>query len=130
MGIFPTKIRITSRPQGEPPEWVRDAWIGCELDCAPRTCGHVPEYCAGVVTGRLSKIDGYDVCQVHAFMVLNEKSPEAARWWAESGYPYVGLMFRFKSACAQVLETTDGEGPITVFDDIETGSMRPMPLDD
>lgn len=129
MGIIPTKIRIISRPQGEAPEWVRDAWIGCELDCEPKGCGHVPQYSAGVLTGRVTKVAGYAVGQFRALTVLATKDRKAVSWWQEHGFPLDRQCFIFASTCAEVIESRDlRPGEQVVFcDDMETGTMRPMP---
>lgn len=128
--MLPTKIRIVSRPQGEAPEWVRDAWIGCELACLGNTCGHTPAYCGGIVTGAVTKVTGFDVEQVHAIQTLLARNPQAGAWFLERGYPTPGECFRFVATCAKVLERREITGPVIMYDDMETGTMRPMPLDD
>lgn len=138
MALFPSKIKITSRPQGDAPEWVRNAWVGVVLECVPHTCGHVPMHSTGVVTGRVVTTPGYDVSQAHALERLAAHEKEAGgkapanSWWREHGLPLDGECFRFDAGCAEVLESIDVDGGerIIVHDDIETGTMRPVPTAD
>jgi len=94
------RIRIVRRPEGEAPEWVRDAWIGVELPVL------VPEpvstFGFGVLTGpknivlewvlcvigRAKPIAGYVVAADTAVACLMEHSPTAAEWW-RTEVPYL-----------------------------------------
>jgi len=86
-------IRITQRPIGEAPDWVRDAWIGLRL---PLTCArkgdwpgvHVltgPRTALGQwwarLRGRGLVFDGYLVDARTAVDVLAQSHPAAADWW-------------------------------------------------
>jgi len=108
------RIRIVRRPEGEAPEWVRDAWIGVEMPVL------VPEPVAtfgfGVltgpknivldwilgVTGRAKPVSGYVVAADTAVASLMERSPAAAEWW-RTQVPYLvrtGARFVFDApAC-------------------------------
>lgn len=89
------RVRITQRPAGEAPEWVRDSWVGLSLPLASdreRTWRGI-----GVITGRhhwLSqlwtiargrtiKVDGYAVNAKVAVDRFAEINPRAAAWWRE-----------------------------------------------
>lgn len=94
------RIRIVRRPEGEAPEWVRDAWIGVEIPVL------VPEpvstFGFGVLTGpksialdwilwvigRAKPIAGYVVAADTAVACLMERSPTAAEWW-RTEVPYL-----------------------------------------
>lgn len=114
-------IRIISIPQGEPPEWVRDAWIGCELPCIPNTCGHVPVPVVGAHTRSFrGSVAGFSVDQRVALEILHRHNPNAAAWFGEHGYPREGELFIFKAECCEVLEQTDLKSPkIELWDDME-----------
>jgi len=86
-------IRIITRPAGEAPEWVRDAWIGLVIPTGqtephafaafgvlslPK--GRSAEWWA-VLTGRALRIDGYTVSAIEAVRILSDRNPEAANWW-------------------------------------------------
>lgn len=119
--LVASKIRIISTPQGEPPEWVRNAWIGCELSCILDTCGHVPVPVVGVDTRTFrGTVAGFSVDQGVALEALNQRNLEAAAWFGERGYPRAGEQFRFKAECCKVLEHTSLRAPkIAVWDDLE-----------
>lgn len=87
-------IRIVRRPEGEAPEWVRDAWIGLELPLtveAPiksRIVGGVltmPRtrlgYWWAVIRGRSRMQEGFLVDANAAVRVLERRNPTAAIWW-------------------------------------------------
>lgn len=136
------RIRIKKVPHGEAPEWVRRAWVGCEMECE-HECGHLPASCVGVlaqqpqkgpltVRGFLSlpqevQIEGYSVPTAAALKVLEKKSKKAAKWFYDCGYPRAGRAFRFKTDECEVIEylPEDAVGKIVVYDDMETGTMRP-----
>jgi hypothetical protein len=102
-------VRIIARPEGEAPEWVRDAWIGLELPLVH--AGAVETLGFGVLTGpkyrwvesllcrlgRAQRVCGYVVPADEAVERLAGKSPEAARWWRENAARYTqpGAAFVF-----------------------------------
>lgn len=109
-------IRIVSRPAGEAPEWVRDAWIGLVL----ATCGAarpVDARTVGVLTGprslwkalwlfisrRSARGRGYLVRVLPAIEQLDAANPPAAAWWREAA-PHVLTrwgVFQFDEGCAR-----------------------------
>ena len=86
-------IRIVQRPDGEAPEWVRDAWIGTVLPLSDAQAVTSPGF--GVVTGpktiwgewwllltgRSQRFEGYTVCAADAVNILAGQNPDAADWW-------------------------------------------------
>ena len=96
------RIRITSRPPGEAPEHVRDAWIGLTLDVLPAYGGRrrirTMETLSGprtflgrvlaVLLGRTKVEDGYAVEAYAAVEELARHSPQAAAWW-RSNVPHL-----------------------------------------
>lgn len=128
MGIIPSLIEITALPQGDPPEEIRRGWIGCVLPCEG-TCGHIPVYVWGVLGKSLGKkIIGFSVPTGIALQVLAVHAPQSAEWFEAHGYPDDRLSFHFQSTEARVVcyLPDDAPGKYVVYDDIETGSMRPM----
>lgn len=138
--------------EGGAPEWVRRAWKGCIIPTATLECGHIPRYVrrvsedepGGLVPAskyfsepekyRLQKTEGYTVLQAHALEALKQRDPKAHAWWHEHGYPKAGAhenAFRFRREEVRVVDTYSLEelkkfGPLVVYDDMETGTMRPM----
>ncbi len=90
------EIKISRRPAGEAPEWVRDAWIGLSLPTAAKRKRTVigvgvlsgPRSVFGqiwaMVLGKSFKIEGYSVNAKLAVELLEKVEPEAAQWWREN----------------------------------------------
>ena len=90
------QITITSRPIGEAPEWVRDAWIGLSLPTSHarerqwRGVGVLSGpnnpflLCWALLRGRTHPVSGYAVDSKLAVSLLAEKDPAAAQWWHEN----------------------------------------------
>lgn len=146
MSTIAKVIQIVARPHGDAPGWVRDGWIGCVLPCAGFECGHIPEYSESVIPANRKglmtaaefrerssdeKIAGYSVYIDIALRVLECHSLQAADWFYAFGYRKRNGLFRFKREHVNVLASyTEAEltehGPLHRYDDIETGTMRPM----
>ena len=81
------RIRFTSAPQGQAPQWVREAWIGVTVPCFPFT-GTPPEgSLCGVENGKVAK--SYEcalVPEFEAIEALEKHNSEAARWWRGKGF--------------------------------------------
>jgi hypothetical protein len=86
-------VRVVRRPEGEAPEWVRDAWIGLELpllDAEPHTAmtmgvlstprTRLGWWWAGL-RGRHQRITGYAVPADVAVRLVEARNPTAAIWW-------------------------------------------------
>jgi len=87
-------VLIVSPPQGEAPDWVREAWVGLRL---PTKDGRgarrylsagvltgpdgVLPMLLGLVTGRTNTASGYYVPSQEALAILDAARPEAAAWW-------------------------------------------------
>ncbi len=86
------KVRITSIPHGEAPEWVRRAWIGIEL---PDSGMGPTEERKGLVTGRLTPSRSEDllVSARVAVAALKEKNPKAAIWFEQNIDLELDLLF-------------------------------------
>ncbi|HJO64840.1 MAG TPA: hypothetical protein QF469_05820 [Sphingomonas sanguinis] len=87
------RIMIVRRPNGEAPEWVRDAWIGVSIPLlipsrrmvrgfgvltGPR--GVLPQIWA-MLRGRTVNVDGFVVNARIAVDCLEGHRPDAAAWW-------------------------------------------------
>ena len=95
-------MRITSVPTGQAPLHIREKWIGVEIPFIELKTPQGPV--CGVVDGGLVKVgNSFIVDQVAALTALREKSPEAADWWADVGYPIPGAQFTFNAECAEVV---------------------------
>lgn len=103
-------IKITSRPQGGAPDWIRDAWIGCIIPLKPGSEeleSDIPSL--EVVTNRTGVMrDGYAVDVLTAISILEAANPEAVNWWrTKTSWVEEGLEFIFKSECCEVVELPD-----------------------
>jgi hypothetical protein len=77
------KVKIISRPAGEAPEWVRDAWIGIQFE-AKRDDLNAPGFIRmGVLGGKADNENGggYVVSGPAAMEALRKHNPKAAEWW-------------------------------------------------
>ena len=85
---FAGLIRITRTPKGDPPEWVREAWVGLTLPCDP-ICGFKRIGTEkGALIGEVE--EPHPICSVpqsEAVMILGDHHPRAFAWWIEQGYP-------------------------------------------
>lgn len=80
------KVKITSRPGGYAPEWVRNAWINIELEVI-----YEPE--ALKIQAMMSpigpvpitqKMNGYVIKTADALEVLKLHNQEAYQWWEKN----------------------------------------------
>jgi hypothetical protein len=89
-------VRIVGRPNGEAPEWVRDAWIGLRLPLAHQRKRNWiglgvltgPHHFLGrlwaVLRGRTIRTSGWLVNAKIAVDLLAETNSTAASWWHEN----------------------------------------------
>ena len=101
-------IRFTSVPKGGAPISIREQWIGVEVPCLFSHDG-VPKKGDGmrdVITGLdVPDYPGYIVLQTMAINALQEKSPEAAAYWNECGFPNHNLaLFLFSLESAEIVK--------------------------
>ncbi len=86
-------IKIVRRPNGEAPDWVRDAWIGLSLPTFQKSeqlfrgvgvlTGPANAFLQvwEVFLGRAIRVSGYAVSAKMAVDILAETRPAAAEWW-------------------------------------------------
>ena len=97
------RIKIVRTPAGGAPEEVRKEWVGVILPCAP-ILGFTDGIELNAVTGeKVPKRYCFHVPQIEAIEALEQKSPDAARWWRELGYPYVDGWFTFGENEAEIV---------------------------
>ena len=110
-------VRIISRPPGEAPEEVRQAWVGLVLPLA--VSGAQTKQTTGVLTrpktflglllallfGRTERQTGYIVDAHRAVEILEKHAPYAAKWWRENAAPAImpGKRFLFAAQACQEL---------------------------
>ncbi len=70
-------VRIITTPQGEAPQWVREAWVGLVL---PLSVSGYSAAGLGVLS-RERSFGGYMVPTLHALRILEAKNADAAAWW-------------------------------------------------
>ena len=101
------QIIIVKVPQGEAPDWVRQAWLGTTLPCI----GVSHSSAHGVLSGEPANHGcmGYYVPQHLACEVLAKTDPAAAAWWKEKGYPKPEHSFVFYENEVVVLEESQRE---------------------
>ena len=110
-------VRITARPEGEAPAWVRDCWIGVELPlvtgCVINSIGFgvlsIPNSLVGQLwaqlRGRSQRMEGYLVKSAVAIEILGTTSPAAAEWWHEHTPQLLRPRecFLFDTACGEIV---------------------------
>ena len=96
------QIMIVKVPQGEAPDWVKQAWLGVVLPCI----GASHSSADGVLSGEPANhgCAGYYVPQHLACEILAKTNPAAVAWWKEKGYPKIGHSFVFYENEIVVLE--------------------------
>lgn len=126
-------IEIIKVPEGEAPEWVREAWVGLVLPCDPYV-GHGQEPEKGVLSlkeceGIHRKRYSYAVFQKDAIRILRNYSPNAAAWWRIKGFPRSTPgedKFGFAEDEARVVHgVVSRQQSGIVYDDMETGRWEP-----
>ena len=94
------RIRIISIPDGEAPESVRREWVGLELPHLGQASGMIH----GILSKRSHGVQSYwGVPQDEAIRILEQRSPDAARWFREHGFPAPGMIFTFQSSEVQYI---------------------------
>lgn len=101
-------IRFTSVPRGGAPLQIRQQWIGVEVPCLFSHDGVPPnegDSMRDVETGfEVPDYPGYIVLQTHAIEALQWKSPEAAGYWMDRGFPSSEkALFLFDHDSAEVI---------------------------
>ena len=101
-------IRFIAPPTGTAPLFIREKWVGIEVPCMFSHDGvsRAGEGMHEVMSGlNVPDYPGYVVLQEWALVALEEKSPEAAGFWYELGFPNhpVGL-FLFNLESAEVMK--------------------------
>jgi len=116
------KILIMKTPEGEAPDWVRVQWVGVPLPC-------LPYY--SLITDRIGTVTeepepdavGFVVPQDRALEALEKKSPRAAQWWREHGFPAENKFFFFAKECAHIVSGVTQQ-EVLVATDMEMGFME------
>lgn len=122
------RIKILKTPDGEAPQWVREAWVGLILACFPYI-GIPSGGLSGVLSGDEieSNRRGVIVPQGAAIATLLQHDREAAGWWMAHGFGGdEEYFFFFEDEIGIVSGVT--EAPMRVFDDLDTGHWEEMPL--
>ncbi len=101
-------IRFTAVPKGGAPLSIREQWIEVEVPCLFSHDG-TPQKGDGmrdVISGfDVPDYPGYIVLQTMAIEALREKSPEAATYWNELGFPnHDFALFLFSLESAEVVK--------------------------
>ena len=126
MGIEPKTIRVINVQAGTYPQWVRNAWLGCELPCIAgveemltATNSITPKDLLEVVDDATQqeepeyKITGFLVRRDTALTILRKKLPAAALWYCDNNYLQPNSYFAFETEDVEMVET-------------ETSSVQPM----
>lgn len=90
------QLKIVSRPSGDDPDWVRDAWVGLVLPTVlaqPKSFRSIPvsensadtfNQIKAIFAGKSFRMLGFPVHGKSAIDILGEANPEAAKWWREN----------------------------------------------
>lgn len=93
------KIRVKTRPPGQEPAWVREAWIGLELEATKVEETNDFSY-MGIMRGIASdkNTGGFLVRPQIAIAALNDaRKTEAADWWKTRSLFYKNFIFKEKN---------------------------------
>lgn len=92
----PGLIRVVQVPEGKSPLEIRQAWVGVEIPCwFLREAGDFP---------------GYIVADVDALNALHAKSPRAAQWFYDQGFPTKPFtLWAFRPEGVQVIKSVMSE---------------------
>lgn len=104
------RIRIIATPPGQAPKWVREEWVGLEVNVEENAPEPGEGIQLGVKAGKPENLGGYPVRTSDAISALRKKSPQAAEWW-EINLP-LGFIPRFvfdREACEIIPETPANE---------------------
>jgi len=116
MGTEPKTIRITKVQAGAYPEWVRNAWLGCEFPCVVGVEEILSD--AGSITPKVFefaddateqeepeyKITCFVVRRDIALTALRKKLPAAALWYCERNYLQPNKNFAFQTEDVEMVE--------------------------
>jgi hypothetical protein len=101
-------ICFTAAPRGAAPIQIREQWIGVEVPClfshdgVPREGDRTQDVATGL---DVPDYPGYVVLQILAIEILRQKSPEAAEYWGELGFPnHATALFLFDHDSAEVVK--------------------------
>jgi hypothetical protein len=112
-------IQFVKTPQGEAPEWAREAWVGVVVPYVG--FGHSFPFTRGVVSGKaVPSLCSYCVPQAEALAALHEAHPKAANWWKQNGYPKSDpedAYFSFECTSAVVLTRLPFHGTLVEVTD-------------
>lgn len=116
-------IRIIKTPDGEAPEHIREAWIGCELPCMP-VAGYYS--ITGILTKTSKKAQyGFCVPQDDALQVLARSGATLAfEWWQRYDHPRANKYFIFLFEEAEILGGVTIQPIIRVDDDMQGDPFR------
>jgi len=95
-------IEIVRVPNGEAPEWVRQAWLGLQMPLEYVSLAHkLPQ----IFSGEPVSLPGLavHVDQEAALFLLEDPWPGAAAWWRKRGFPKSGEYFVFHADDVKVL---------------------------
>lgn len=98
------RIRIVRRPEGEPPEHVRDAWIGLVLPTLVDEPFADPSS-RGAVSHRITPMTGILVSSREAIAALEAAGQtEAVAWWRQNTeHPCDHIQLMFNVSCYEIL---------------------------
>lgn len=93
------KVKVIKRPDVEAHKWVRDAWIGIEMDM--ELVENATAF--GVVTGaKKDKVSGYGILFDDALeYLISNKKEKAAEWWKKNFFLLYGTSMLFKKECIE-----------------------------
>jgi hypothetical protein len=90
IGTFTVEVA----PEGDAPQWIKDAWIGITMPYQYRGTCHSQLFSKEKINSEPS----YQVDSDVAIGELKKVRPDAAKWWKDLGFPEYGVVFCFRNS--------------------------------
>lgn len=119
-------IRIIKVPDGDPPLWVRQAWLHLILPCDPYLGFPEGGLERGIVSGKEVTHNryGYSVPPEEALKILRQFKPKEADWWKDNVVFKPGDYLGFAEDEAEIISGVTRQRLVEVTDEMQGDPYR------